>query len=188
MLWALKASLNMEDPFEACIWAMASCAYWGMMRFAEVSVHSRVSFVGTRHLKCVDVLFDKDQNGRCYVQLNLPAAKTAVAGEKQSVFLVEQQGLCLLEALENLARVVPAGPNDPLFSWMDRRGNIHPMVKEAALEKINAIIMSHGWGTMFGHSFRIGGASFYLAHGVSLLSDGWASVVFSPRVFSLAYG
>jgi hypothetical protein len=77
-----------------------------------------------------------------YVRLDLPSAKTALAGEVQSVYLVEQQGLCPLEALKNLAIVVPAGPNDPLFSWMDRKGNIHPMVKDTALSKINTIVMS----------------------------------------------
>jgi hypothetical protein len=66
------------------------------------------------------VLFDRDLNGKHYARLDLPSAKTAATGEIQSIFLVEQQGLCLLDALENLARVVPAGPNDPLFSWMDR--------------------------------------------------------------------
>ena len=119
-------------------------------------------------------------------RLDLPAVKTAATGKIQSVFLVEQQGLCSLEALENLARVVPAGPNDPLFSWMDRRGNVHPMVKDAALEKINAIIMSHGWGTMFGHSFRIGGASFYLAQGVNpevvRIAGRWKSLAYQAYI------
>ena len=120
MLWALKTLLNLEDPFEACIWAMASCAYWGMMRFGEVSVHSRASFVGMKHLKHADVLFDRDLNGMCYARLDLPAAKTAATGKIQSVFLVKQQGLCPLKALENIARVVPAGPNDPLFhGWTE---------------------------------------------------------------------
>ncbi|KAF8218929.1 hypothetical protein L208DRAFT_1345527 [Tricholoma matsutake] len=41
------------------------------------------------------------------------------------------------------------------------------MVRDTALRRINSIIMSWGWGTMFGYSFRIGGASFYLAQGVS---------------------
>ena len=113
MLHALKASLNLDDSFEACVWAMASCAYWGMMRFGEVSVQSRASFDGAKHLKQLYVCFDKDLNGKCYARLDLPSAKTAVTGEIQSIFLVEQQGLCPLEALENLARVVLAGPNDP---------------------------------------------------------------------------
>ncbi|KAG1760431.1 hypothetical protein EDD22DRAFT_781148 [Suillus occidentalis] len=41
MLMALKDSLLLSDPFDACVWAMASCAFFGMMRFGEVSVSSR---------------------------------------------------------------------------------------------------------------------------------------------------
>lgn len=70
MLRALKMSLNLEDPFEACIWAMASCAYWGMMRFGEVAVQSRATFDGAKHLKRSDVLFDTDLNGKHYVRLD----------------------------------------------------------------------------------------------------------------------
>jgi hypothetical protein len=149
MLRALKASLNLENPFEACVWAMASCAYWGMMRFGEVSVQSRADFEGAKHLKRADVVFDRDLNGKRYARLDLPSAKTAIAGEVQSVFLVEQQGLCPLEALENLAKVVPAGPNDPLFSWMDGKGIVRPMVKDTALGKINSIIMACGWDNVW---------------------------------------
>jgi hypothetical protein len=27
--------LNLSEPFDACIWAMAACAFFGMMRFDE---------------------------------------------------------------------------------------------------------------------------------------------------------
>jgi hypothetical protein len=165
---------------------MASCAFWGMMRFGEVLVRSRANFNGTKHLKQADVLFNRDLNGKHYTRLNLPSAKTAATGEIQSIFLVEQQGLYPLDALENLARVVPAGPNDPLFSWMDGRGNIHPMVRDTALDKINTIIMSCGWGTMFGHSFRISGASVFLAQGVSLeivrITSRWKSLAYQAYI------
>jgi hypothetical protein len=186
MLCVLKASLNLEDPFEACIWAMASCAYWGMMRFGEVSVWTRTGFDGAKHLKWTDMHFDRDLNSKHYAKLDLPSAKTAATGEIQSIFLVEQQGLCPLEALENLARVVSAGPNDPLFSWMDRRGGICPMVRDTALEKINSIVMLCRWGTMFGHSFRIGGASFFLAQGVSpkivRIAGRWKSLAYQAYI------
>ncbi|KAH7923642.1 hypothetical protein BV22DRAFT_979521, partial [Leucogyrophana mollusca] len=49
------------------------------------------------------------------------------------------------------------------FSWRDRAGNVHPMVKACALERINHMFVAWGWGTSFGYYFRIGGAAFYLA-------------------------
>jgi hypothetical protein len=166
MLQALHTTLILDEPFEACIWAMVTCAFWGMMRFGEVLVSSRSIFNPTKHLKCEDAHFDYDLDRKLYVRLDLPSAKTTKPGEIQSVYMVPQEGLCPLEALQNLAKVVPAGKSDPLFSWRDRTGSICPMVKSTAIDHINSILKAWGWGTTFGHSFRIGGASFYISQKV----------------------
>ncbi|KAF8519434.1 hypothetical protein JB92DRAFT_3112397 [Gautieria morchelliformis] len=167
MLRALKATLDINAPFEACIWAMTPCAFWGMIRFGEVAVASCSSFDGSRHLKRSDALLSRDNDGKPYARLDLPTAKTARPGEMQSVFMIALGDLCPLQALRNLAAVVPAAPDDPLFSWRDTNGEIRPMTKARALERVNKILGAWGWGTTFGHSFRIGGASFYLAQGVN---------------------
>ncbi|KIJ46702.1 hypothetical protein M422DRAFT_101180, partial [Sphaerobolus stellatus SS14] len=163
MLMALKISLRLNQPYEACIWAMATCAFWGMMRSGEATVKSRNNFDGAKHLKRSDAHFDYDLDGRLYARLDLPSAKTAKPGQIQSVFITEQGELCPLAALRNLFSVVPARAGDPLFSWSDSRGNVRPLVKQTALTFINDILIRWGWGTSFGHSFRIGGASYYLA-------------------------
>ena len=126
MLQALRTSLNLDNPFKACIWAMVTCAFWGMMRFGEVSVSSHSAFDKTKHLKRRDILFGLDLDNKHYAWLDLPSAKTAKPGEIQSVFVVPQGDLCPIGALQNLAHVVPAGPEDPLFSWRDNRGEISP--------------------------------------------------------------
>jgi hypothetical protein len=186
MLRGLHASLNLNDPFEACIWAMAVCAFWGMMRFGEVSVTTRDAFDPSRHLKRRDAFFGRDLDGKHYVRLDLPSAKTAKPGEIQSVFMIPQEGLCPIEALQNLARVVPAGPDDPLFSWRDKHGSIRPMVKSKAISHINSILKSSGWGTLFGHSFRIGGASFYLSQKVDpeivRIAGRWRSLAYEAYI------
>ncbi|KAF8230957.1 hypothetical protein L208DRAFT_1279344, partial [Tricholoma matsutake] len=161
MLQSLRTLLNLNDPFEACIWAMSTCAFWGMMHFGEVSVKSHNDFDNMKYIKRQDMLFGFDQDGKHYAHLDLPSAKTAKPGEIQSVFLVPQDGLCPLKSLCNLAAVVPAGPDNPLFSWHDHNRDVHPMVKIKAIHHINTILKSCGWGTTFGHSLRIGGASFY---------------------------
>ena len=119
MLCGLKTTLNLSEPFDACIWIMASCAFFGMMHFGKVSVASQNTFSGARHLKHSDIFLSSDLNGKCYAHLDLPSAKTAKPGKIQSVYLTAQGDLCPLEALTNLAQVVPAGPNDPLSSWRD---------------------------------------------------------------------
>jgi hypothetical protein len=186
MLATLKAILDLNNTFDACIWAMASCAFWGMMRFGEVSVSSRAAFNGSKNLKRADVFLGRDLDGKLYARLDLPSAKTAKPGETQSVFLVEQGDLCPIAALHNLASIVPAAASDPLFSWRDRTGEIRPMVKTGAIDRINSILGANGFGTAFGHSFRIGGASFYLAKKVNpevvRLAGRWRSLAYEAYI------
>ncbi|KAJ7936562.1 hypothetical protein B0H13DRAFT_1589461 [Mycena leptocephala] len=193
MLRALRAVLNLDDPFDACIWVMACCAFWGMMRFGQCSVQSRNSFDGHKHLKREDCHKGLDQDGKFFARLDLLDAKTALPGEIQHVYLVAHFGgladSCPIGALRNLKRVVPAGPKDPLFSWRDSRGDIRPMVRQAALDRINAILGAWGFGTAFGHLFRIGGASYYLAQKVSpeiiRLVGRWRSLAYEAYLRAL---
>ena len=77
-----------------------------------------------KHLTRKDTIFRYDSVGNHYARLDLPTAKTAKPGEIQSVFLISQEGLCPLRALENLGSVVPATANVPLFSWQDNNSEI----------------------------------------------------------------
>jgi len=186
MLSALKLSLKLDEPFEACVWAIATCAFWGMMRFGEVTVKSRAAFDGKLHLKSSHITFGQDLRSKPYARLDLPSAKTAQPGKTQSVFLVEQGPLCPLKALHNLFQVVPARATDPLFSWRDRSNNIRPMSKSAALNHLNSIFSALGWGNAFGHSFRIGGASFYLTQKVDpeivRIAGRWRSLAYETYI------
>ncbi|KIO01883.1 hypothetical protein M404DRAFT_149050, partial [Pisolithus tinctorius Marx 270] len=163
MLSALKALLTLSDPFNTCIWAMSTCAFFWMMHFGKVSVVSHAAFNPSCHLTRGNAFFGTDLKGSPYACLDLPTAKTAKPGETQSVFLNKQGSLCPLAALHNMAMVTPASASDPLFSWSDSSGLPHPMVKTHAMEHINSILSAWGWGNHFGHSFHISGASFFLA-------------------------
>ena len=186
MLISLKGSLDLRNPFEACIWAAATCAFWGLMRFGEATVRTRTSFSPSKHLTRSHALFSRDLRGSEYLRLDLPEAKTAGPGEVQHVFLVPQKLLCPLEAVRNLAAIVPAGPHDPFFSWRDEQGNIRPLTRDAALRFLNRRLAHLGFGTTFGHSFRIGGASFLLAQGVSpeivRLMGRWRSLAYEVYI------
>lgn len=146
----------------------------------------RSTFNKDKHLTRKDAHFGFDQDGKPYARLNLPSAKTAKLGEIQSVFLIPQEGLCPLNALQNLARVVPAGPDYLLFSWHDKHGSVWPMVKSKAIDHINSVIKAWGWGITFGHSFRIGGASFYLSQKVSpeiiRIAGQWKSLAYKVYI------
>jgi hypothetical protein len=63
MLDALHKLLDLNDTYDACIWAISTCTFWGMMRFGEVTVKSRAAFNGSLHLKHSDLLVDSDTHG-----------------------------------------------------------------------------------------------------------------------------
>jgi hypothetical protein len=60
------------------------------------------------------------------------------------------------------------------------------MVKTSAIDHINLILKTWGWGTTFGHSFRIGGASFYLAQKVDpeivCIAERWRSLAYEAYI------
>ena len=89
MLWALCTSLNLGNLFEACIWVMIICTFWGMMCFGEVSVSSCSAFNMNKHLKWWDTFFGLDLDNKHYVQLDLPSTKIAKLGEVESVFMLK---------------------------------------------------------------------------------------------------
>ncbi|KAG2031172.1 hypothetical protein BDR03DRAFT_807940, partial [Suillus americanus] len=51
---------------------------------------------------------------------------------------------------------------------------------------INSILVAWGWGTTFGHSFRIGGASFYLAKKINpeivRIAGRWKSLAYETYI------
>ncbi|KAF5366868.1 hypothetical protein D9757_011918 [Collybiopsis confluens] len=188
MMRALRLSLNLEDGFDACLWAACTCAFWGLMRWGEVSVRSRSSFSPNSSITRADAHLLVDSLGKEYIRLDLPKAKTAEPGRSQSVFLPTGGDLCPAAALINLERVVPASGRDPLFSWKDNSGSIRPLVRKSSLSRVNSVLASMGWGNAFGHSFRIGGASYLLAQGVSpeivCIAGRWRSLAYELYIRS----
>uniref|UniRef100_A0A0W0FHD2 Uncharacterized protein n=1 Tax=Moniliophthora roreri TaxID=221103 RepID=A0A0W0FHD2_MONRR len=146
--------------------------------------------MGAKHLKQSDVIFGADNTGNPFATLHLPSAKTAEAREIWKVYVSEHGDLCPLKALMNIAKVVLASPSDPLFSLQDKKGEIRPMVRKAALERINTITTAWGWGTSFGHSFCIGGASHYMSLGqgkdpeVICIAGHWKSLAYQTYLWA----
>ncbi|KAF8984092.1 hypothetical protein BDQ17DRAFT_1260949, partial [Cyathus striatus] len=186
MLRCLQLELSQYNSFNVCVWAMVTATFFGLMWFGEVAVPTCATYRPDHYLSRSACIVTQDADGCPYARLRLPHAKTAAPGKVQDVFLVVQEGLCPLLALHHLAFNVPAGPLAPLFSWHDRMGIVHPMLKVVALGCINDILTAASWGTSFGHSFRIGSASFYLAKGVSpeiiWLHGHWHSLVYEVYI------
>jgi len=186
MLAVLKESLRLDSSFDACVWAMAACAFWGMMRLGEATVKSRKDFSPLSYPTRGCVVQGHDNKGTPYARIDLPKTKTAKPGEKQSIWLTQQGELCPMAALHNMAQVTQAGSEDPLFSWQDSKGEIRPLVKKTAMERVNEILERRGWNSTFGHSFRIGGASYFLAQKVDpevvRIAGRWRSLAYEAYI------
>jgi len=186
MLETLKRSLRLESGFDASVWAMATCASWGMMRLGEAIVRSRRDFSPLTRPTRGCVVQGHDNKCSPYARIDLPKAKTARPGEKQSIWLAQQGELCPMAALHNMAQVTQAGSGDPLFSWRDSQGEIRPLVKEVAMARVNDILEQEGWNSAFGHSFRIGGASYSLAQKVEpevvRIAGRWRSLAYETYI------
>jgi hypothetical protein len=63
MLAALRLGLDLNDPFEAAVWAICACAFWEIMQFGEVTIKRRTSYKPSIHISRGHVLFSHDQLG-----------------------------------------------------------------------------------------------------------------------------
>jgi hypothetical protein len=186
MLWMLERRLDLRNLFDATVWAIATCGFWGLMRFGDCTVQEQKDFNGSLHAKRGDTVLLRDSRGRLYAHIWLPSAKMAELGQTQDISLLAQRSFCLIKALWNLAAVSPAKDTDHLFSWNDVRGTAHCPRRAAILKRINGILEGEGFGTMFGHSFRIRGAMFLLPSGVDLevvrLAGRWCSMAYKAYI------
>ena len=184
-LHALRQAFDISDQFDAACYAAALSAFFGLARLGELTVPSVTSFDSKIHATVNDLVFGSDQAGRNYAKINLPAAKTddPNSTEMQSLYLTCQQNtLNPLEALRNHRRINAAPDNASLFAYRTSDGNFRPLTKSAFLNRLQSVWEAAGIVGLFGHSFRIGGASFFLAKGVSVemvrLLGRWRSIAF----------
>ena len=76
MLTILKATLRLDYGFDACVWAMAAWAFWGMTCLGEATVESRKAFHPLSHATRRCVNRGHDNKGTPYAWIDLPEAKT----------------------------------------------------------------------------------------------------------------
>jgi hypothetical protein len=77
-----------------------------------------------------------------------------------------------------------AAPGETQSVFMTKRRNLCPI---AALRNLaNIVLVAHGWGTSFGHFFRIGGASFFLVMKVNPeivhIAERWKSLAYKTYI------
>jgi hypothetical protein len=162
MLVHLHGSLDLSCPFDACCFAVATCAFWGQARLGEL-IPSALSNRRFDRLPSLDDLKPASTSAGSRVLL-IPWTKTT--GQKGAkIFLCRQKGETdAIAALENHVKVNVPTPG-MLFSFRVR-DDLRKMTKSRFLLRINSIGLSAGFHRVTGHSFRIGGTTELLLRGV----------------------
>ncbi len=98
--------------------------------------------------------------------LHLPRTKTEPHGT--DVVIPKQRGkINPIESIQNHIRRNKLSPEDPLFAYRNHKGELVALTKAEFLKTCNMVWKKKGIQRITGHSFRIGGTTFYLLQGVN---------------------
>ncbi|KAI0647832.1 hypothetical protein C8Q79DRAFT_999404 [Trametes meyenii] len=155
---ALFARLTLADTFDAAVFAVACCAFWGCRCLGELVVPSRGGFEDGKHVHAgVDV-------GMRATPSDPTDPVTALLHHR------------------SINRGIPSGA--PLFAFETSGTAIGwaPMTHDWFLERCNQVWVQAGLAPLTGHCFRIGGATELLLRGthpdVVAVQGGWKSRAF----------
>lgn len=137
-------------------------AFWGVARLGELSGDKQDS---SEIIKREDIRLVLSERREAVITLR--GAKTASAGQTQTLQVRELNHLlCPLAALDR--RLARAGsPKDPLFGYRENGMN-SALSKQTIITTCRKCWEDAGYEGLTGHSFRVGGASFRYALGVSV--------------------
>lgn len=167
-LEGLGKKLNLQDGFDAAVWAVALSAFFGLARLGELTVSSRKAYSPFLHTSATDLRFGEDDKGNPFALIHLPTTKTAPLGSggQNLVLALQPTSVNPLAALQHTTIVNRLSQADQhLFAWRDKQGVARPLTRSAFLKRLGSAWQAEWGGKVFGHSFRIGGASFFLAKG-----------------------
>lgn len=164
-LLALFHSLRQGSQKDLAILDCAIVAFWGLARLAELTYDSRLepapwasSVLASDAIRPVGDL--------SHVILLVRGAKTAKPGETQRILLNAQPNcLCPVQAVRRRLSSLPTA-SDALFSYVDNNKQRNNLTRSTVVNRCRDIWKQHGWDTISGHSFRVGGASLCAALGV----------------------
>lgn len=165
-LLALFDALNRGSARDEAILDCVVCAFWGMARLAELTYDSATGRPDSFNaVLCDDALRPVDNVSHVYLAVR--GAKTAKPGVAQPILLNQQPNkLCpVMAVLRRLSTSRHA--DDALFGFIGDDGARVNLTRSAVVSRCRQVWRSHGWESISGHSFRVGGASLRAALGVN---------------------
>ncbi|TDL22880.1 hypothetical protein BD410DRAFT_699010, partial [Rickenella mellea] len=164
MLVSLHDRLSLSNPFDACVLACATVAFWSQSRLGELLSHSRNSFHLNKIPCCTNLGPPSTINGSR--SLRYPWTKTKKS-DGDSVLITRQIGPSdPIAALENHLNINSPDAHIPLFSYHSSSNTVLFLTKADLLSRCNAIWVAARHPSCSGHAFRIGGTTELLLSGV----------------------
>jgi hypothetical protein len=165
MLDQLADELDLSNPQDAAVYAVATAAFFGQLRLGEIIPTSK-SPSSTSNLPRVSDLSTSSRSGSAPL-LFLPSTKTT-STKGDTVVLPIQDECCQdpFIALQLHIQCSSLQPDHSLASYRDSKNDTVLLSKTTFLHRCNSIWSCHNHPRITGHCFRIGGTSHYLLSGV----------------------
>ncbi|GAA5918577.1 hypothetical protein JCM1841_002257 [Sporobolomyces salmonicolor] len=171
-LLAIRKHLNLANGHDACLWAACCVAFWAMARPGDVTVSRLSAFNPARDATVSDVRFiAATDDFPAHASIHLPFDK--VLGKRGDALTLTNQSdrpeLDPIVALRNHLDINQPRPSQFLFSslpWNGSRDHLVPLTGDYFRKKVNEFLRAEHRPAIAGHSWRIGGATFYLLAGV----------------------
>ena len=156
-LMALESSLDLDNTFDAAVWAIALICFWACCRLGELTVPSLNLFNPSKHVaRSVKYHFRNNlQNGQQLESLHFHLPWTKSTKQEGADISASAHGsLSPSNAFRNHLRVNRDAPAEGhLFAFRTRNGSFVPMVKEWFLTRCQEIWLKFSLLLPSGHSF-----------------------------------
>jgi hypothetical protein len=163
MLLCINDGLDHHNGLDACIRMVCNTAFFGQFRLGEL-VHPKQ---GLSHFNHNTHSTASDLDARHGYKLHIPYTKTN-KGRGDTVGIPEHTSAAdATHAIRVHCVINRISASSPLCSYLDGNGSRYLLTRNKLLSRVNDILSSGGFDTISGHSFRVGGTSFYLISGVS---------------------
>lgn len=162
---AIRQQLNLEDPFDAAVFACLTTCFYAAARLGEFLVPRLEAFKPEHHVTTENLRTERNHSNMEVTVLHVPRTKAAPL-EGEDVFWSRQPGPSdPYEAMENHRRVNQPTATDHLFAYQ-HRGHTRPLTKPAFIKRVATAARAAGLDPLQGHGIRIGATLFYLLQGV----------------------
>ena len=163
----LRLQLNLDDPFDAAVFACLTTCFYAAARVGEFLVPRLNAFSPSCHVTVANLHIDCNADGLEVTVLHIPQTKAAPL-EGEDVFWSFHPGPTNpYDALKNHRQVNCPSEDAHLFAYR-HKGQLRPLTKPAFIKRLASAARQAGLEPLQGHGIRIGATLFYLLLGLSI--------------------